>query len=56
MEMQPVDHLVAAVLLRDADAVTRLLAADPSLRDARSMFGVGAVHAAHHTGATELVA
>jgi len=56
MEMQTVDHLIAAVLRRDADAVSRLLATDPSLRDARSMFGVGGVHAAHFTGATELVA
>ena len=56
MDVQPVDHLIAAVLLRDAGAAQELLAADPGLREARSMFGVGAVHAAHFTGATELLA
>jgi len=47
MEMQPVDHLVAAVLLGDAGKVAELTEADPALRSARNMFGVSPLHAAH---------
>jgi uncharacterized protein len=54
--MGPVDHLVAAALTGDRAGVTRLLDTDPGLLDARSMFGVGAVHAAHYAGNAELVA
>jgi hypothetical protein len=56
MEMQPVDHLLAAVLEGDADRVAELVAVRPELRAARNMFGVTALHAAHFTGQPDLAA
>src|SRR5215510_8736075 len=56
MEMQPVDHLVAAVLEGDAARVAELVGADPALRAARTMFGVTPLHAAHFAGRPELAA
>ena len=55
MAMQPVDHLVAAVLAKDDTRILTLLGQDPDLAVARNMFGVSAVHAAHYTGATRLL-
>ncbi len=50
MNMQSVDRLVAAALLGRVSDVRRLLAADPALLSARTMFGASAVHAAHYGG------
>jgi hypothetical protein len=55
MAMQPVDHLVAAVLAKDETRIQTVLGQDPDLAVARDMFGVSAVHAAHYTGATRLL-
>src|ERR687894_1042873 len=56
MEMQSVDHLIAAVLEGDAARAAELVQADPGLRTARNMFGVSALHAAHFAGRSELAA
>jgi RimJ/RimL family protein N-acetyltransferase len=48
--MEPVDRLVAAALLGEVTQVRRMVAADPALLSARTMFGAGAVHAAHYGG------
>jgi ankyrin repeat protein len=55
MEMQPVDHLLAAVLRHDTGAVEQALADDPNLAVTTNMFGVAPLHAAHFTGQAELV-
>ncbi len=54
MDMQPVDHLIAAVLEGDTARVADLLAETPTLRAARNMFGVSALHAAHFLGQHDL--
>jgi len=54
--MRPVDHLVAAALLGQVTTVRQLVAADPALLSARTMFGVGAVHAAHYGGQDAVLA
>jgi uncharacterized protein len=56
MNMQRVDHLLAAVLARDTERAEELLRADPRLLIERNMFGVCAVHAAHFTGQPDLAA
>ena len=56
MEMQTVDHLLAAVLDGQAQRAAEFLRADPGLLRARNMFGVSAVHAAHFTGQADLAA
>ena len=56
MEMQPVDHVIAAVLEGDVARVAELVGADPSVRAARSMFGVSPLHAAQFTGQHDLAA
>lgn len=50
MDMQPVDRVVAAALLGQVGDVRQLIAADPALLSARTMFGAGVVHAAHYGG------
>ena len=54
--MQPVDHLLAAVLQRDHARVSRMITDDPDLLVAANMFGATAIHAAHFTGQDELTA
>jgi uncharacterized protein len=56
MEMETVDHLLAAVLGGDTQRTEELLRADPRLVRARNMFGVSAVHAAYFTGRRDLAA
>lgn len=48
--MQPVDRLVAAALLGQVSDVRQMIAADPALLTARTMFGAGIAHAAHYGG------
>jgi len=52
--MQPIDHLLAAVLQRDHSLVARMVTDDPDLLVAANMFGATATHAAHFTGQDEL--
>jgi ankyrin len=56
MDMQDVDHLVAAVLRGDRGRVEELVADHPERGTARNMFGVAPLHAAHFTGRDDLVA
>jgi len=56
MEIQPVDHLVAAVLTGDRGRVEVLLGRDRDLGHSRNMFGVAPIHAAHFSGRPDLVA
>jgi ankyrin repeat protein len=56
MYMQPVDHLIAAVLEGDHQRVLAALERDHSLAAQRNMFGVSPLHAAVATGHDELAA
>jgi ankyrin repeat protein len=53
--MQPVDHLIAALLAGERIRVTRLLADDPALVERRNMFGVSPRHVAHLVGTPNLL-
>jgi hypothetical protein len=46
--MPPADRLIAAAQAGQVAEVRALVTADPGLLTARSMFGAGAVHAAHY--------
>jgi ankyrin repeat protein len=48
--VDPADRLVAAALAGQVTEVRQMVAADPALLSARTMFGVGAAHAAHYGG------
>jgi hypothetical protein len=52
--VQPIDHLIAAALTGDRESVRGWLRADPTLLEARNMFGAGVAHAAHYGGHPEL--
>lgn len=54
--MQPVDLVVAAALANDQSTIRRMIAADPDLLNARTMYGVGAIHVAHFGRHPHLVA
>jgi len=54
--MAPVDRLIAAAQAGQVAAVRSLVPADPGLLTARSMFGAGAVHAAHFAGQDAVLA
>jgi hypothetical protein len=56
VKIQPVDHLVAAVLTGDRERLQRLVGRDPGLGHQRNMFGVSPIHAAHFAGRSDLVA
>jgi ankyrin repeat protein len=56
MDMQVVDHLLAAVLAGETARADELLRRDPGLVRARNMFGVSAVHAAYFTGQADYAA
>ncbi len=53
--MQQIDHLIAAALNGDAEQVRAWLRADPTLLNARNMFGAGVAHAAQYGGHPELL-
>jgi ankyrin repeat protein len=53
--VQPIDHLIAAALTGDTERVRESLRADPTLLDARNMFGAGVAHAAHYGGHPDLL-
>jgi ankyrin repeat protein len=54
--MQPVDRLIAAAQAGQVAEVQDMITADPALLTARSMFGAGAVHAAHYAGQDAVLA
>jgi hypothetical protein len=54
--MPPVDRLIAAAQAGQVAEVRSLVTADPGLLTARSMFGAGAVHAAHYAGQDAVLA
>ena len=54
--MAPVDRLIAAAQAGQVAEVRSLATADPGLLTARSMFGAGAVHAAHFAGQDAVLA
>jgi uncharacterized protein len=56
MDMQRIDHLLAAVLDGDTQRAEELLRGDPQLLRERNMFGVCAAHAAYFTGQHDLAA
>jgi uncharacterized protein len=56
MQIQPVDHLIAAVLSGDRGRIEQLIKHEPALGHRRNMFGVSGVHAAHFGGRADLAA
>ena len=54
--MPPVDRPIAAAQAGQVAEVRSLVTADPGLLTARSMFGAGAVHAAHYAGQDAVLA
>jgi hypothetical protein len=50
MKIQPVGHLVAAVLTGDRERLERLIGRDPGLGHQRNMFGVSPIHATARSG------
>ena len=54
--MPAIDRLIAAAQAGQVAEVRSLVTADPGLLTARTMFGAGAVHAAHYAGQDAVVA
>jgi ankyrin repeat protein len=56
MDIQPVDHLIAAILSGDRRRIDQLVGVEPALGYRRNMFGASPIHAARFSGRPELAA